>query len=328
MSTVAAPARPAPGAQSPASTRAPSGASAPPPTEDDRAARTARRSDATVEAADAGDHAVVVDRDAARDDGRGAQPRRRGHGAVGVVGRVADRLRVALVLLPAPAPVERRRRRRVRGRDPLRLPQAPAIRPPVADHQRGAARAGAHPGHRRARLRVTAVARRGDVPVPADRAGEVRAAALRRRSRQPPGARDRRLATRRQTRPHRARRVRLPRDARARPRLRAGARAHRRDRARRRGQPARGISRRLRSVPSPSSPSSPSPSRTDGRASSRSCIRSPTRPTRGTRSRSRSSRSAAAGSPASASARAGRSGTSSRTRTPTSSSRSSAKSSG
>ena len=99
--------------------------------EDDRGAVEAAH-------ANAGDHAVVVDRDAARDDGRGAQPRRRGHGAVGVVGRVAHRLRVALVLLPAPAPVERRRRRRVRGRDPLRLPQAPTIRPPAADPQRGA----------------------------------------------------------------------------------------------------------------------------------------------------------------------------------------------
>ena len=55
-------------------------------------------------------------------DGRGAQRRRPGDGAVGVVGRVAHRLRLAVVLLRPPADVDGLRAGRVRVRGARRLP--------------------------------------------------------------------------------------------------------------------------------------------------------------------------------------------------------------
>ena len=92
---------------------------------------------------------------------RGAEHRRRRDGALGVVGGVAHRLRLAVVLLPPAAAVDAARARRVRRRHPARLPHARArfVRP-LLDRERGAARGRADPRGRRSRVGLAPLDRR------------------------------------------------------------------------------------------------------------------------------------------------------------------------
>ena len=111
---------------------------------------------------------AIVARARARGDGRGAQPRRRGDGALGVVGRVAHRLRVAVVLLLPAADLDRARTGRVRLRHSLRLSALALSRAAAAHRERRAAPRRPHTRCRRVRLRVTPLARRRHVPLPAE----------------------------------------------------------------------------------------------------------------------------------------------------------------
>ena len=123
---------------------------------------------------------------------------------------------------------------RVRVRAALRLPRLAAMDPAAGPPQRRAAVRSARPRRRRARRGLAALDRRRDAALPADRAGEARAAALRGRSRGASGGGGPRLAPRRAADRPRPRGFRRAGDEGARHGLGVGARP-RRGRGARRG---------------------------------------------------------------------------------------------
>ena len=214
---------------------------------------------------------------AARPRGRGAQHRRPGDGAVGVVGRVARLEGQPVVVLRAPAALDHVRRDRVPRRVALRPPALAALRAAVARRRVRVADRRADPGHRHLRRRCPPVARLGPVPPPAVGDRQVRAARVLRGRPRPPPARGRRLAAGHAPHRERARRRRRADDARARPRVVHGHRGDGRGDARGRRRSGRVISR-------PSPPPawrwwrcSPSSSRGGGPACSRSSAAARTR---------------------------------------------------